>query len=384
MRWDDARATAHAVPALAATRLPLADALGATLADSLWSRSPLPPFDSAAMDGYAVRGPGPWRVVGRVLAGDPLPPPLTDGTAVEVATGAGVPAGCEGVLPTEASVRDGDEATGPAPAGRHVRRVGEECAALTALLPAGTPVTPAVLGLAAAVGWDCLEVRPRPRLHIAVTGSELLAAGLPGDGRVRDALGPLLPGLLAALDAEVGPVRRLDDDAAATSELLAHTGADVLVTTGASAHGPADHLRPVLRALGAALVLDGVAVRPGHPVVLARLPRGAWVVGLPGNPLAALAAAVTVLAPLLAGLAGRGLPRPLRATAGQPFAAHAEATSLVPVRRREGVAACTGHAGPAMLRGAALADGFAVVPAGQPVPRGAAVAVLDLPGARPP
>jgi len=385
VRWPEARSTAHGVPSLPVVTLPLADALGSTLAERLWARVGLPAFDTAAMDGYAVRGPGPWRVVGRVLAGDPAPPPLPDGAAREVATGAAVPAGCEGVLPTEAAVRAGDEVAGEPPVGRHIRRTGEECAPLTALLEAGTAVTPLVLGLAAAVGWDALVVRPRPRVRLLVTGDELEVAGLPGAGRVRDALGPLLPGLLAALDADLlGAARIGDDRGDLVAVLAAADDADVLVTTGASARGPADHLRPALLAVGAELLVDGVGVRPGHPALLARLPVGTWVVGVPGNPLAAVAGVLTLLAPLLAGLGGRALPGLDAARAGDALVAHEADTTLVPVRRRDGVALATGHHGAAMLRGVALADGFAVVPPGPGVDAGASVRVLPLPGARPP
>ena len=379
MRWEDARQQSHAAPkALTACELPLDAALGCTLAERLWSRNPLPPFDNAAMDGYAIRGPGPWRVVGHVLAGAPPPAPLVDGQALEVATGAAVPDGCEGVLPAEDAVRVDGTVTGEAPRGRHVRRSGEECSALTALLPAGTPVTSTVLGLAAAVGWDVLSVHPRPRVAVAVGGDELLTRGLAGQGRIRDALSPLLPGVLRSLDAEVAGVRCLGDDPEATRALLAHVEADVIVTTGGTAGGPADHLRGALRAVGATVVVESVDVRPGHPVLLARLPSGAWLAGLPGNPLAALAGVVTVLGPLREGLTGRARARPGRAVVSAALAAHPSSTCLIPVRRRDGVATPTGFGAPA--RGAALADGLAVVPPGHDIDAGVTVGVLDLPG----
>ena len=96
--WDEARALAWAAAAaLPPVDVGLEDALGRELAEPLWALAPLPAFDTAAMDGWAVRGPGPWRVAGRTLAGDPPPPPLADGAAREVATGAAVPAACDGV-----------------------------------------------------------------------------------------------------------------------------------------------------------------------------------------------------------------------------------------------------------------------------------------------
>jgi len=383
--WGSARVAASAVSPVAPTALPLAEALGGVLAEPLWARAALPPFDTAAMDGYAVRGRPPWRVVGRVLAGDPLPGPLRAGEAVEVATGSGVPDGADGVVPAERAVRSEDELAAEPPRGAHVRRRGEECPALTALLPAGTVVTPGVLGLAAAVGCDDLVVRRVPPVRLAVTGAELLERGLPGDGRVRDALGPALPGVLAALGVAGVLPERVGDDRAGVDALLAGLTeapvGSVLVTTGASSRGPADHLRPALVVAGARLLVPEVACRPGHPMLLAALPGGGYVVGLPGNPLAALAAVVTLLAPLLAGLTGRARDRGERCRVGAPVAGSAGTTVLLPVRRRDGVALPTGHARAGMVRGAALADGMAVLPPGASCSVGDPVRVHDLPGA---
>ena len=177
-----------------------------------------------------------------------------------------------------------------------------------ALVPAGSVVTAAVLGLAAAAGHDRLTVHPRPTVVALVTGDELLDAGLPRDGLVRDALGPQLSRLVAHAGGELVGRAHVADDADLLEKALRAATADVVLTTGASSAGPADHLRGVLQGVGAQVLVDGVACRPGHPQLLARLPDGRLVVGLPGNPLAALVAALTVLAPALAGLGGRELP----------------------------------------------------------------------------
>ncbi len=361
--WDEARAIAWS----AATPLPpvdvaLVDALGRELAEPLWALAALPAFDTAAMDGWAVRGPGPWRVVGRVLAGDPPPRPLEDGTAHEVATGAAVPEACDGVLPLEDGARLGEVLTGPPPRGRHVRRAGEECAPRTAVLPAGTTLRPATLGLAAALGHDRLRVRARPTVAALVTGDELLTAGLPGAGRVRDAVGLLVPGHVAAYGGHLAGLHLVGDARSALHEAVGAARADLVLTSGASSAGPADHLAAVLRELGAEVLVDGVDVRPGAPQTLARLPDGRLLVGLPGNPLAALSALVTCVAPLLAALAGRAAPALGCARLTEPLAA-GRGTRLVPVRVVGGLARPTGHAGAAMLRGAAVADALAVVQA---------------------
>jgi len=360
--WEQARRAAWlAAPALPPVELALADALGHALAGELWALAPVPAFDTAAMDGWAVRGRGPWRVAGRTLAGDPPPAPLSDGQAREVATGAAVPDACEGVVPWEAGVVLGDELTGEAPLGRHVRRTGEECAPRTAVLPAGAVLGPAALGLAAAVGSDVLRVHPLPRAVAVVTGDELLTAGLPGNGRIRDAVGPLLPGAVAAYGGRLIGLRRVGDGREELRAALAQADADLVLTSGTSSVGRADHLAEVLADLGADVLVDGVDVRPGHPQTLARLPDGRLLAGLPGNPLAALSALVTLVAPLLAGLAGRPAPELAAATLTDPVPGARGATRLVPVRLQDGLARPTGHGGAAMLRGAAVAHAFAVV-----------------------
>ena len=375
--WHEARRIAcSAGVSPAAEEVGLDAALGRVLASALTAQVALPPFDTAAMDGWAVRGAGPWRVVSQVLAGHPVELQLTAGEAVEIATGALVPAGTDSVLPVEQGSCVDGVVTGSAEAGRHVRRAGEECAAGTVLLPAGCPLTPAGLGLAAAVGHDTVAVQVRPRIACLVTGDELLRSGLPGAGRVRDAVGPLLPGAVAAAGGELVSLDHLGDDPVRLQRALAAADADVVVTSGASSVGRADFLPQALHALGAELLVDGVAVRPGHPQVLARLADGRLVVGLPGNPLAALSGIVTLLVPLLS---GRSLPALGQARLTQSAPALASDVRLLPVVVEAGLARQTGHGGSAMLRGAALADGFAVVPPGADLSAGDPVEVVPLP-----
>lgn len=378
--WPEARSAAHAcAPPLKPVRVPLTDATGRVLAEDLISLCALPPFDGAAMDGWAVCGPGPWTVVGRVLAGDPPPPVvLQPGEAVEVATGAVVPDGTEGVLPYEDGSAHGPLLGGAHPGRRHVRRAGEECPKGELLLPAGTRLVPAALGLAAAAGHDEVLVHPAPRVVAVVTGSELLDSGLPSAGRIRDAVGPLLGPALTAYGATVVSLTHVPDRRADLLAAVRDAAADVVVTSGASSIGPMDHLSGVLAELQARIVVNGVAVRPGHPQLLAVLPDGRVVVGLPGNPLAALSGIVTLLAPLLAGLQGAAEPPLASSVARDPLPA-GDAHQLLPVHLdRDGVR-LTGHGGSAMLRGAALADAFAVVPPHRSVRTGGRVDLLPLP-----
>ncbi|MEH0936867.1 molybdopterin molybdotransferase MoeA [Micromonospora psammae] len=392
--WEEARSRVYAVglaAALPAVRRALADSDGHTLAEPLTTRTDLPAFPTSSVDGWAVRGAGPWDVVGRVLAGN-TPAPLTaDGTTVEIATGAMVPEGTTAVLRIEESSRTADGRVAGTPrATPEWRQPGEEADAGEELLPAGTPVDPALIGLAASCGHDQLRVRRQPRAALLVFGDELLTAGPPGAGRVRDALGPAVPAWLRRYGCQVrssdvvGPVAdTLPAHVAALRAALAT--ADLVCTTGGTMHGPVDHLHPTLEALGADYVVNTVAVRPGFPMLLARLAgadgRVRFVAGLPGNPQSAIVALVSLVAPLLAGLQGRPMPVLPHATLAEPVAGRGDHTHLALVRLdpAAGTAHPVRHVGSAMLRGLAGADGFAVIRPGTTGEVGARVPVVPLP-----
>ncbi|WUK17018.1 molybdopterin molybdotransferase MoeA [Kitasatospora sp. NBC_00374] len=356
----------------------LAAALGHTLAGPLAALTDLPAFDTSAMDGWAVAGPGPWREAGRVLAGQSAAP-LADGTAVEIATGALLPPGATGVLRREHGRVERGLLRGAALVpGQDVRPRGQECRRGEELLPAGTVVTPAVLGLAAAAGHDRLAVHHRPTVELLVLGDELLDSGLPGPGLVRDALGPLLPPWLAAAGAELIARRHVRDDFGLLRDAVRRSPADLVVTTGGTAAGPVDFLHAALADAGARLLVDGVAVRPGHPMLLAELPGGRHLVGLPGNPLAAVAGALTLALPLLDALSGRPVPGHRIERAAVALPGHPVDTRLLPVVGTEGGVVPLAFDGPAMLRGLALAEALAVVVPGG-VPEGGRVELLDVP-----
>ncbi|MER5867844.1 molybdopterin molybdotransferase MoeA [Kitasatospora sp. NPDC002040] len=379
--WPQARRAARlaARQPLPAVGLALGAALGQSLAEPLAALTDLPAFDTSAMDGWAVAGPGPWRLTGRLLAGEPCTP-LADGTAVQIATGAQLPPGATGVLRREHGRADGAVLSGPGGVtpGQDVRPRGQECRRGEPLLPAGTVVTPAVLGLAAACGHDRLTVHRRPTVELLLLGDELLDAGLPGPGLVRDALGPLLPPWLSAAGAELVGRRRVGDDFGLLRDAIRHSPADVVVTTGGTAAGPVDFLHEALVAVGARLLVDGVAVRPGHPMLLAELPDGRHLVGLPGNPLAAVAGTVTLALPLLHRLAGRPGPDLRTEPVAVALPGHPDDTRLLPVLRTGRGLVPLAFDGPAMLRGLALAEAFAVVPPGG-VPAGGRAETLETP-----
>lgn len=266
--WDAARALAHAAATpLAPCSLPLADAIGSVLAIPLVALSAVPPVDRSAMDGYAVCGPGPWQVVGVMKAASGLARPLEDGQACTIVTGAAVPAGTTAVLPDEEAVvsaagRAGMVAGQVSPADTSGGLV-EECAAGETLLPAGVVVEPPVLGLAASLGLDRLTVIPKPLVASLVTGDELVHQGPSAPGRVRDAIGPMLPGLISRAGGTPAPVVHLPDSRTALVDALANADAHLILVSGSSASGPADHLRAALDALGAELIIDGVACSTG-------------------------------------------------------------------------------------------------------------------------
>ncbi len=383
--WPQARrVAAGAGRRLAGVRRPLDEALGGVLDGPLDALTDLPAFDTSAMDGWAVAGAGPWQVIGEALAGQHPHSALVDGQAVRIATGAALPPGATAVIRGEHGCAADDRlrltAAEPLVPGQDIRPRGQECRAGDRLLPSGAAVTPAVLGLAAAAGYDELRVVPWPRVELLVLGDELLERGLPRDGRVRDALGPLLPPWLRRLGGAVGAVRRLGDDAQALYRALDGSEADLIVTTGGTASGPVDFVHPVLRRTGARLLVDGVAVRPGHPMLVAQLPDGRPLVGLPGNPLAAVCGVLTLIAPVLRALGGRPEPAARRAELADGVPAHPTDTRLVPVAldERAGTADPLRFHGPAMLRGLAAADAMAVIPPGGPAEPGTEVEVLDL------
>lgn len=364
--WDDARQAAHACgTALGIESVALGRAHRRTLAREVRAATDLPPFLSSAMDGWAVHGDGPWTVVGAVLAGGSPLARLEPGQAAGIATGAAVPAGATAVVRREDGTLVGDELYAEAVPGRHLRPAGEEAVGGALLIPAGSVLGPAHLGLAAAAGADALDVVRRPTARLLVLGDELLDHGAPDGSRVRDALGPQVPAWLERLGVDCRGIIRVPDTLDAHLAALDAAGdVDLVVTTGGTAAGPADHVHRALAARGGRLVVDSVAVRPGHPMLLASLPERRWLLGLPGNPQAAVAALLTLGGPLVAALLGRPLPGLGSALCSEALSAPPHATRLVLAGLGPDGAEPTPHLGSGMLRGLVVADGYLVVPPG--------------------
>jgi len=368
--WEDARDLAAAWPASAPVDLPLRDAVGAVLVDDAVAPRAVPHYDSSAMDGWAVAGPPPWRITEEDV--------LVLGQAHVVVTGSALPMGAVAVVPVErGTVVDGLLDAHPPQPHAHVRRAGEEAPQGAVLAAAGTRLTPALVAVLAIAGLDTVSAHRRPRVAFVLTGDEVVTTGLPAAGRVRDAFDPLLPLAAAGLGAEALPPIRVGDDPEAIRAAIASAGeADVVVTVGGTGRSGVDRLR---EALGDAEPLfDGVAMRPGHPALLVRLPDGRALLGLPGNPLAAVSVLVSFLPPLVDASTGANRLEEVTAPAGVELPGWEGGTSLVPCRWAEEGLEPASATRPNMLRGLAASDVLAVVPPGG-VAAGADAQVLPLP-----
>lgn len=363
--WGLARELAHeAGRPLPVESVPLQDADRRTLARDVVAGTDLPAFASSAMDGWATHGDGPWRVVGRVLAGQSAAP-LEAGAAIGIATGARLPTGATGVVRSEDGVSIDSVLTSTTdPRGQHIRPAGEEAVAGEVLLHAGTVLGPGHLGLAASAGADRLSVVRRPTCTVLVLGDELLDTGVARDDRVRDSLGPQVPAWLHRLGLQVERTARVPDDQDVLVEELRAARTDLIITTGGTAAGPVDHLHRALQDVGARLVVDSVAVRPGHPMLLATLPEHRHLLGLPGNPQAAIAALLSLGQPLIARLLHRPTPRLGTTTSDAAFGAPPNATRMVLAHLGPHGAVAVRFLGSGMLRGLATADGYVIVPPG--------------------
>ncbi|WP_137724399.1 NTP transferase domain-containing protein [Prescottella subtropica] len=387
MDADTARDTIRlSVKPLPTQDLASADALGATLAAPLVAADALPRVDTSAMDGYAVSGPGPWRLHPEVRrAGSSSNVRLTEGDAVRIATGAHVPPGATAVVRDEFVKATTSSETpilyrrADAPVRDDTRRRGEDWQPGHHLAESGTTVSPAVVSAAASGEVATITVRGPVRAHVAVTGDEIRRGGRLEDGQTRDSLGPILPEVLRHCGVRTVADTHTSDTADGFDALLRNThDADVIVVVGATGGGAADQLRAALARAGARIVVGRVRCRPGGSQVTAALPDGRVVLGLPGNPVAAVSTLLMMLPVVVDALTARAPTVPIVGAVVNASEAAAPVTRIVPVARR---ADGTWHADTvvrtAHLVGLIGRDALAVVPPG--AVDGQVVELLPLP-----
>jgi molybdopterin molybdotransferase len=368
-----------AVRPLPAQEVDLLDALGRAAAADIVSPEAVPSFDNSAMDGFAVAGAEleagrrEFRVVVDVPAGTWVREAIGPREAAKIMTGAPLPPGVDTVVQVEHTEQDGDVLTvreAPA-AGANVRCAAEDVAAGDTVIPRGTRLGPAEIGLLASIGVRRLSVACRPRVAILATGSELVPLGKPlGPGQIRNS-NSFTAGsqaLMAGGDPILLGIAR--DDLDETRRLIsAALQNDVVITSGGVSVGEYDFVKQVQAELGVERRFWGVATKPGKPLAFGV--RGDTLVfGVPGNPVAAMVSFEMYIRPALLAMQGRrDLFRPyVFAAAEEPVKgtrARTEARRCRLVHRDRGWGfTTTGPQGSAILRSMALADSLAFVPPG--------------------
>ena len=377
--FDEALALIHetAVPIDRAEQVPLAEAAGRVLAENVVSRCDVPPFDRAAMDGYAVIAedtfganrfePKRLRCTEVVHTGRVPTKPVRRGETIEIATGAPMPEGADAVVMVEETDKVGPDEVAiftPVYPRQHVGRRGADIAAGQRVLGPGGVLSPSRVGSLAALGLAHACVYERPRVAILSTGNEIVEPGRPlQPGQIYD----INKYTLTSVVREHGGLPTSYPTAADTlSELGAAVDAclanDILVFSGGSSVGERDLTLDVLRQKGEVL-FHGIAVKPGKPTVFGRI-NGKPVLGMPGYPTSCLSNAYMLLIPLLRRLAH--LPphqmRSVTVQAAQRFVSTTGRHQFYTVRLVDGMAAPAFKAS-GDITSMSQADGYIEIPA---------------------
>lgn len=371
LAWIDA----HARP-LPAETTPLDALAGSVLAADIVAPIDVPPFDRAAMDGYALRAdettgasdynPLAFTIVGEAMPARPFAGTASTGAAVRVTTGAPMPAGLDTVVPAEyAQATDGRvEIAAAGTPGKHVGRRGEDLRAGQTVLGSGRRLRPQDLGLLASLGFDRAAVVRRPRVRLVVTGNEVVAPGQPkGEWEIYDANSALLRALVARDGGEIEAHVRTGDDAARIAEAMTAPGADVVLLSGGSSVGSEDHA-PLLLTQAGELAVHGVAMRPSSPAGMGCIGER-LVFLLPGNPVSCLCAYDFFAGRAIRRLGGRDAAWPYRtaqATVARKIVSAIGRVDYCRVRLTEAGVEPLALSGASILSSTTRADGFVVVP----------------------
>ena len=283
---------------LGSEKVDLPNALGRVLAHEIVADSDLPPFDRSQMDGYAVRAsdttaaPVSLRIVGESAAGKGWHKRMEAGEAVRIMTGAPVPDGADSVQQVELTheLKDGTvvELLSAVEHGKSIVRRGEEIKAGETILQPGVTINAAMMAVLAAFGYAEVQVARRPRVAVAATGSELVGVNeQPGLDQIRDSNNYSISAYAELAGAVVQRLPLTRDETSLLKHQIAEAAhnCDVVVTSGGVSMGVYDVTKLALKELDAEIFFERVALRPGKPIVFARLPGGALFFGLPGNPV---------------------------------------------------------------------------------------------------
>lgn len=322
--------------------IPLVNALGRINAAPAIASMPLPAFDQAAVDGYGIStshldGTSDVRVSQRVAAGDKAKP-IDDGAA-RVFTGAPIPSGCAAVLAQERCQKCGHRISfeGPVNEGLNIRRRGEDIEPGDTVIDAGTVVDARHIAVAAALGLPTLRVKRRLRIGVLSNGDELRQPGEPlAPSTIYDCNRFMVQALLAAqAGIEIDDLGCLPDDRRRLTQRFHETAAsvDLIIVCGGMSVGDEDHVRPAVREAGGDLSFVHLMIKPGKPASFGYLGDTA-LLGLPGNPFAALVAFLVLGRPLIATLAGATAPGPtgVEASAAFHYSRRAGRTEFAPAR----------------------------------------------------
>ncbi len=305
-------------PARRVKRLPLEEALGCVVAQDLVAPEPLPPFPRSGMDGYALRSadtqsathdtPVVLGLAGIIPAGRPLDGVVSPGLTASIMTGGAIPQGADAVIRME-EVRvtpQGVLVYRPVAVGENVAPIGEDVSQGQVLVRAGHRIRAAEINLLAAIGLYEIPVFAAPRVGILCTGDELVAQGVtPGPGQIRNSNGPGI----AAMVRSAGCVPVMLGVARDAADVIAGAlsrvkDCDLILTTGGVSVGEFDVVREALAVMGAKQLFWRVSMKPGMPVCAGILEQR-LVIGLSGNPAAAITNFDLLVRPLLDHLCGR-------------------------------------------------------------------------------